>query len=120
MSLRSVCIIFEVMDWKDALGALYQEAPQEEKNEVEAQAAQPTQATKQQLCLQFQRRGGKTATIITGFVGTDNQIKDLAKELKVHLGVGGSARGGEILIQGDVREKVRTLLKSKGHQVKGG
>lgn len=108
------------MDWKDALGALYQEAPQEEKEQVGAQTAQPTTLKKQQFCLQFQRRNGKPSTLITGFEGTDSELKDLAKELKVTLGVGGSARGGEILIQGDVREKVRTLLKSKGHQVKGG
>ena len=74
---------------------------------------------KQQLCLQFQRRGGKPAVLIPGFEGTDEQLKELCKLIKTQLGVGGSARGGEILIQGDVREKLRALLKQQGHQVKG-
>lgn len=108
------------MDWKDALGALYDEAPQEEKNEVVAQQAQPAPVRKQQFCLQFQRRNGKPATLITGFEGTDDELKDLARQLKVLLGVGGSARGGEILIQGDARDKVRTWLRAQGHLVKGG
>lgn len=108
------------MDWKDALGAMYEAAPQEEKNEVETAYSQPTQAKKQHFCLQFQRRNGKPATLITGFEGTDEELKELAKQLKVTLGVGGSARGGEILMQGDVRDKVRTWLRNQGHQVKGG
>ena len=69
--------------------------------------------------MQFQRRNGKPAVLITGFEGTDEQLKELCKLIKTQLGVGGSARGGEILIQGDVREKLRALLKQQGHQVKG-
>lgn len=107
------------MDWKEALGTLYEAAPEEEKQQIAPQATSDT-PQKQHLCLQFQRRGGKPATIITGFEGSDEQLKEFAKQLKVTLGVGGSARGGEILIQGDVREKLRHLLKSKGHAVKGG
>jgi translation initiation factor 1 len=106
------------MDWKDMLGALYEAAPETEKQQVSAQEA-TVKPLKQQLCLQFQRRGGKPAVLITGFEGTDEQLKELCKLIKTQLGVGGSARGGEILIQGDVREKLRTLLKQQGHQVKG-
>ena len=102
------------MDWKDMLGALYEAAPEAEKQQVSAQEV-AVKPLKQQLCLQFQRRNGKPA----GFEGTDEQLKDLCKLIKTQLGVGGSARGGEILIQGDVREKLRALLKQQGHQVKG-
>jgi translation initiation factor 1 len=109
------------MDWKDALGAMLEAAPQEEKDAVQEATAQTTQKpVKQHLCLQFQRRNGKPATLITGFEGSDEELKALAKEIKVLLGVGGSARGGEILIQGDVRTPVRTWLQKQGHQVKGG
>ncbi len=55
-------------------------------------------------------RGGKTATIIEGFPGTDDELKALATRLKQQLGVGGSARDGEILIQGDCRTRLRELL----------
>ena len=106
------------MDWKDMLGALYEAAPETEKQQVSAQEA-TGKPLKQQLCLQFQRRNGKPAVLITGFEGTDEQLKELCKLIKTQLGVGGSARGGEILIQGDVREKLRALLKQQGHQVKG-
>lgn len=107
------------MDWKEALGTLYEAAPEEEKRQIAPQATSDT-PQKQHLCLQFQRRNGKPAVLITGFEGTDDQLKELCKLIKTQLGVGGSARGGEILIQGDVREKLRHLLKSKGHAVKGG
>lgn len=106
------------MDWKDMLGALYEAAPETEKQQVSAQEV-AVKPLKQQLCLQFQRRNGKPAVLITGFEGTDEQLKELCKLIKTQLGVGGSARGGEILIQGDVREKLRALLKQQGHQVKG-
>lgn len=63
-------------------------------------------------------RGGKTATIIEGFTGTDDELKALATRLKQQLGVGGSARGGEILIQGDCRQRLREIL-AKEFIVKG-
>lgn len=64
------------------------------------------------------QRKGKTATVVEGFVGTQDDLKDLGKHLKSKLGVGGSAKDGEIIIQGDHREKVKSLLEAKGYQVK--
>lgn len=107
------------MDWKDMLGALYDAAPEAEKQQAATEEV-VEKPTKQQLCLQFQRRNGKPAVLITGFVGSDEQLKELCKELKTQLGVGGSARGGEMLIQGDVCDKLREVLRSKGYGVKGG
>ena len=104
------------MDWKDALAGL--QVPQVETQEEQQDEVKTVQKTA--LNISFQRRNGKPATIITEFEGTDDELKDLAKFLKVQCGVGGSARGGEILIQGDVRAKVKDLLKAKGYKTKGG
>lgn len=76
---------------------------------------------RQTLVVSMERkgRGGKTATIISGFTWPDNRIAELASTLKSRLGTGGAARGGEILIQGDRRADVASLLRKQGHVVKG-
>ncbi len=68
--------------------------------------------------IEKKQRGGKVATIIRGFIGTDEDLKDLAKTLKSACGVGGSSKDGEILIQGEKREKVMEVLQKKGFKTK--
>ena len=63
-------------------------------------------------------RGGKTVTVIKGFQGDPAEIKALAKTLKNVIGVGGSVKDGDIIIQGNFRDKVMSLLTEMGHQVK--
>lgn len=63
-------------------------------------------------------RKGKVATIVKNFVGTEEDLKDLGKTLKQKCGVGGSAKDGEIIIQGDVRDKVLQILQAAGYKTK--
>ena len=60
-------------------------------------------------------RGGKTATIISGFIGSETDLKELGKWLKGRLGVGGCAKDGEVLVQGDFKQRVIDLLKADGY-----
>jgi translation initiation factor 1 len=70
---------------------------------------------KLRLWLETKHRGGKAATVITGFVGTDDDMEALSKQLKNYCGTGGSAKDGEIIIQGDQRDKVLQWLIKNGY-----
>ncbi len=63
-------------------------------------------------------RGGKTVTVVSGFVGNEDDLKILAKILKVKCGVGGSVKDNEIIIQGNYRDKIMEILKKEGYNVK--
>lgn len=70
------------------------------------------------VLLDRKNRGGKTVTIVTGFSGTVEDLEHLAKTLKTKCGVGGGAKDGEVILQGDFKEKVFLLLQSEGYKVK--
>lgn len=108
------------MDWKQQLAAL---AAKDDPTVEAASPAKPEAAaektTKQTLCLRYEKRNGKPATIVSEFEGSEDDLKQLARRLKSTLGIGGSAKDDEILLQGDVRQKVTALLRSWGYRLKG-
>jgi translation initiation factor 1 len=88
--------------------------------EAEGTYQPPEKSEKQYLEAHFSNkgRGGKTVTIIKCFSGNDLEIKKLAKSLKSLCGVGGTVKNGEIIIQGNFRDKIMDFLRDAGHQVK--
>ena len=77
--------------------------------------------SQQTLKVHFEKkhRAGKKVTVVTGFIGPENDLKDLGKLLKSKCATGGSVKDNEILIQGDLKDKVKILLQSEGYTVKG-
>lgn len=109
-------------DWKQRLGVVYSTNP-DFKYEQESVTEEETLAPeKQKLTVSIDRRcrAGKQVTLVSGFVGSESDLKELGKTLKVKCGVGGTAKDGEITIQGDLRDKVTALLCSMGYRAKRG
>ena len=107
-------------DWKKRLGMVYSTDPDfqfETGEEIEHHTLPPGE---QKLYVSLDRKGrkGKRVTLVTGFVGSPEELRELGKELKKKCGVGGSVKEGGIILQGDFRERVISLLIEKGYQVK--
>ena len=88
------------------------------ENENESQETLAPNEQQLKLHRETKGRGGKAVVIVRGFIGTEEDLNDLGKKLKGHCGTGGSVKDGEIIIQGDQREKVSQFLNSKGYKVK--
>ena len=108
------------MSKKKAVGVVYSTNPDYQYQYDEEPEAETLPPAKQQLRVQLDRhhRGGKTVTLVTGFVGTDNDLQQLGRVLKSKCGVGGSAKDGEIIIQGEILDKVKMILTAEGFNVR--
>ena len=110
-------------DWKQRLGVVYSTDPGFKYETGEADAEPQTlEPSRQRLIVTIDRRnrGGKQVTLVSGFIGTREDLAALGKTLKVKCGVGGTAKDGEITVQGDFRDKVTAILKDMGYNAKRG
>ena len=109
-------------DWKKRLGVVFSTNPDFAYTEEAEEETATLEPSKQNLIVSIDRKGraGKQVTLVTGFVGTADDLSELGRTLKVKCGVGGSAKDGEIAIQGDFRDRIVTLLKDMGYRAKRG
>lgn len=101
-------------------GVVYSTNPDFEYQTDAQPEAETLPPARQQLRVTIDRkqRGGKVATVVTGFVGQIADLEALGKQLKTKLGVGGAAKDGEIVIQGELKDKVIALLTAAGYKAK--
>ena len=104
-------------DWKDRLNVVYSTNPDYQYENIGEEEAETLPKNQQKLRVSMEKkgRGGKTVTLIRGFVGTEDDLKELSKLLKTKCGVGGSAKDEEIIIQGDFKQRIIDLLKAEGY-----
>ncbi len=109
-------------DWKKRLGVVYSTNPDYQFTEVGEEGPQTLPPSAQKLIVTIDRRnrGGKQVTLVSGFVGSQADLAELGRALKVKCGVGGSAKDGEITVQGDFRDKVVSILTTMGYRAKRG
>lgn len=107
-------------DWKARLGMVYSTDPDFNYNDRKSEETETPAPEKQDLRVWLDRkqRAGKVVTIVRGFVGRDADLQELARLLKTKCGVGGTAKEGEIIIQGDHRDRVVEILTKSGYRCK--
>ena len=104
-------------DWKKRLGVVFSTASDYEYQTNDAEEVETLKERAQKLRVRIEKngRGGKTVTIVDGFVGDETALKNLGKTLKSKCGVGGSVKDGEILVQGDFKQRIVELLRTMGY-----
>ena len=102
---------------KKRIGVVYSTNPDYEYSDGSQEEADTLPKNQQKLRLNMERagRGGKTVTLVKGFEGSEDDITSLCKLLKQKCGVGGSVKDGEIIIQGDHRQRLIEILKKEGY-----
>lgn len=104
-------------DWKEQLNVVYSTNPDFNYENIEEEEVEtlPKKQQKLRVSMEKKGRGGKTVTLIKGFIGTKQDLKELGKLLKTKCGVGGSVKEDEIIIQGDFKQRITELLKAEGY-----
>lgn len=107
-------------DWKKREGVVYSTSDEYAYQYQSAEQASTLPADQQKLIISLDKSGraGKQVTLVTGFIGTEEDLTVLAKLLKTKCGVGGAAKNGEIVIQGDLRDKVLDILTREGYKAR--
>jgi translation initiation factor 1 len=101
-------------------GIVYSTSDDFEYQDNEQQEAETLPPAQQDLRVMLDKkaRKGKQVTLVTGFIGSEDDLKELGKTLKSKCGAGGTAKDGEIMVQGDFRDKVMEVLASEGYKAK--
>lgn len=104
-------------DWKERLNVVYSTNPDFKYETAEEEIIETPEKSRQKLRVSIEKkgRGGKTVTLVSGFTGRGEDLKELGKLLKTKCGVGGSVKEGEIIIQGEFKQRIIELLKSEGY-----
>lgn len=109
-------------DWKSRLGMVYSTDPEyaytTESDQRRDANTPPPGKQRLRVALDRRNRGGKQVTIVADFVGSEEDLKELGKRLKQKCGVGGAVKDGEIIVQGDFRDKIVALLTAEGYHAR--
>lgn len=107
-------------DWKKRLGTVYSTNPEFQYKQEGNEELQTLPPSKQKLHIRLDKnkRKGKTVSLITGFIGKDDDLHELSALLKKKCGTGGSSKDGEIIIQGDFRQRLLDILSAEGYRAR--
>lgn len=119
-TLRNETMKKKPTDWKDRLGVVFSTNPDftYDSGDVDEMVTLPAGQQNLRVLLDRKQRKGKEVTLVKGFAGAGDDLKNLGKLLKTRCGTGGAEKNGEILIQGDFCDKVIEILKKEGYNVK--